>query len=236
MVSMPKSGATFLRETVLARSRLKHVLLYDAGGRREMELSLQKLRKFNHHNYFSGAHIACSEFTERMIAVFNLRPIIVYRDLFDIVCSLRDHIRNERHEFSMAFLDETHLSFDNDQLDLLIADLIMPWYLKFYASWRSYPGPALWLSYDEITRDTRETLGKIQAFTGATIDIDMDIPLKQSLKTTRLNKGISGRGRSLRPEVKEKLKDFVCYYPHLDLAPIGLGRPPVWQRQSAAAE
>lgn len=236
VASMPKSGSTFLRETVLAYTGLKHVWLNEGGGRREMELSFERLRKYNRRNYFSGAHIGCSEFTERMIGAFNLKPIIVYRDLFDIICSLRDHLRNERYEFSMGFLDETHLSFDDDQLDLLIADLFMPWYVKFYASWRSYRGPALWLSYDEITRDTRETLRKIQTFTGVKIDLDKDIQLKQSLKTTRLNKGVSGRGSSLRPEVRDKLKDYVQYYPHIDLAPIGLGRPAARVGQSAAAE
>lgn len=218
VASMPKAAGTFLLQSMTKRSKLPLVTLLPAFDRREMELSGTKAVLNYPRSYVTGSHLCYSKGTERLIRYHRLKPIILYRNLFDCAMSLRDHIRKESFVFSMAYFDETFQQMDDAELELAISELVMPWYVKFYLTWQESNQTALWLSYEEVTQQTVTTFGKIEEFTGVNFGNTADI----NLQNVRYNVGRSGRGDEMCSKAKDAIFRLGRHYSNHDLAAIGL--------------
>lgn len=211
---MPKSGSSFLSNAIASYQGFRHGILVPDYGVREQELSEFYLKKLHDKPYVAQLHLRNSEYTQKMIRWYKLTPVILVRDLLDSVASVRDHIRKLSHFGSLITLTERHRDIDDDELDSLIVQFAMPWYISFYAGWKA-DKDAMFLNYTDVTKNTAETLEKIFSRAGAEttpelINAAID---KVNQRNNRLNKGVAGRGRVIKPETRQKLLDMVAHYP-----------------------
>jgi hypothetical protein len=92
---MPKSGSTLLTDLIGQLPGFHQAALIPIAGRREQELDEVCLQKADGLDYIAQVHVRHSDWTEDMCADYGLTPIVLVRNLFDVVVSLRDHVRNE---------------------------------------------------------------------------------------------------------------------------------------------
>lgn len=213
---MMKSGSTFLANILSEHENMRRVRLVPAWGVREQELSEQRLLRYNHNNYTAQHHIKNSEWTQTLIKRYNLKTIVQIRNLFDIVISLRDHIRNETHSIPVVHFTEEYKNFSDEALENAIVNLMMPWFVNFYAGWRLSPDIKI-IRYEDMIIEPHKTAMDILEYVGikTTPENVEKAVLNAGGKNNRLNKGVSGRGSELAPEMKQRIIDMLDCYPHI---------------------
>lgn len=213
---MPKSGSSFLSNCLTAYKGFRVGILVPDYGVREQEMCELRLEKFNKHAYVAQLHVRNSEWTQKLIQRYGMTHVVLVRDLLDVVASIRDHVRKLFHFGSLITLTERHRDISDDELDSLIVQFAMPWYISFYAGWRKDP-KALFLNYEDVTADPVAAMSKIFDkakfdYTPAEIDAALE-KVNGKQERNRFNKGVKGRGQSILPETRQKLVDMMAHYP-----------------------
>lgn len=211
LACMPKSASTYLAAAIAALPGFRAVSLVPAAGRREQELSRARLARANRYAYVAQHHVCRSRWTQVVIDEFRLTPVVLVRDLFDVTISLRDHLRRESTVCPMGWFEPAHAELPDDELELMIAHTSLPWYVKFYMSWRAAPG-VLMLDYEDVTGDPAGTLALVAHHAGIAVDkAALDAAAAAAGQgETRFNVG--GRGRDLAPAAAEHIRALLGHY------------------------
>jgi len=231
---MPKSGSTFLANALSQLTGYRYAHLTYAYERSEQNLYLPKLIDSSGFGSVTHIHLRATEATLDLLKMFSVKPVILVRNIFDIVVSIRDHMFNEGYEFPTFYCDDGFKTMDvENQYDFII-EQGLPWYFNFYVSWikaiENHRVEALWLVYDEMISDWDKTLKQVADFyhiprTDGEIADALQQTIAINKKKTRLNKGISGRSRSaLTEDQRRKIARMARFYPDVDFSPIGIDR------------
>jgi len=223
LACFPKSGSSYLRELIHNLPDMEQVNLLPGYDRREQELATDELILNHSKNYVAQHHTRYSQITEILMDNFRLQPVILVRNLFDVVESIHDHFFREGIIMPFNFVPDEILKWEKSEIVNFITDMIIPWYFNFYVSWY-HRNNKLLVTYDDVTQNTGDVLQKIIDFTHISCskkDIDNSIECSSKLNT-RLNKGVSGRGEKLSDDVKNKIISMSKYYKKIDFSPIGL--------------
>jgi hypothetical protein len=212
---MPKSGSTFLSDVIAALPDISRARLVPLYGRREQELDESCILRAGRGPYVAQHHVRRSAWTEAACSKYGLRPVVLVRSLFDVVVSVRDHLRREGTESAMFYAEAAHAALNDATLEDMIARLAAPWYVNFYMSWRGATD-ALMISYEELIASPASVVGEVLAFAGAEIDdraIAKALAVVRDRRTSRFNVGVVGRGAALRPETIRSLVTLFDFYP-----------------------
>lgn len=220
----PKSGSTFLWTILSQLPEFQKVSLIPGADLRENEPCKEKLIASHHLNYMARLHVRYSLHTQELIEDFNLRPIVLVRDIYDSVVSLKDHIHDQRPFLSMSVWSvEEFRKWDTARQDEFVVDMAIPWYIGFFVSWLQCQDKTV-LTYEELSRDTMGTVKRL-------FD-ELKIPAsneeitgyldKASRADTLKNEAVIGRGSALSPKLKDRVKRFASYYPNVDFTPLGI--------------
>ncbi len=250
MVAAPmKSGSTFISEALasglgLAKISLAMLLVraYDyaayeatAAAFQVDELALISAC-FAPRGFISHQHIAASPYLARQIEVYNLKPVLISRNVFDCLVSADDFYQKElpnKSEGARYFnngmpFNWLELEFE-DRISRFL-DRYLQSYVDYYVSWlecerRSMVSPVR-LSYE------RDILGDKQALAdklGTALDLDPDergrlnssLASDQTRGKTHYNKGVSGRGSAIQGRNRERvLQAFAAYSDRIDCSDI----------------
>ncbi|RMG85935.1 MAG: hypothetical protein D6712_08630 [Chloroflexi bacterium] len=220
---MPKSGSTFLTRIISELPGFSNVALVPGYGHREQELDTLMLLYWHRKNYVAQHHVRYSETLSQQITRFGLRPIVLVRNIYDIVISIKDHLRNESVVSPMGYVFPYMTAWDDAELEIFIANMILPWYFNFYLSWLECENKLL-IRYEKLRENPVHVVSTICEFYKlglAKVDIESAIEAAKS-KNTRKNKGIAGRGLSLAPEAREHIDKMASFYKGVDFSPIGI--------------
>lgn len=224
LACFPKSGSTFTSSIIGQKDGFKKLDLTPAYGRREQELDIRYLYKYRNINFVAQHHVRCSMHLEELLQQYNVKPIILVRNIYDCLVSFADHTRNESIIWPFAVITEEHTKLADEQLYRVIADLVVPWYINFYVGWKMSSIEPLIVKYEDMIDNPENYFKKI--FDAADINITSkeltELTGKVQSENTRFNKGIEGRGRSLPPEVKKHIKRLASHYPFVDFSDIGI--------------
>lgn len=220
---MPKSASSFLAAAIAGLPGMRQVSYSEGRDFREQELDLHRLCQYATIPSVSQQHVRYSSVTEELIRDFGITPVVLTRNLFDVVASMRDHVRGPESRGPAGYLTERHLALPDHELDVVIADIMMPWYFTFYLSWLECP-EALRFTYEDVRSDPGRVLSRIAEV--AEMDCSPDCirgAVESALATApRLNKGVSGRGESIAPEARERILHLAAHYPEKDFTVLGL--------------
>ena len=212
----PKSASSFLAHAFEGIPGVIRLRASQPGYRQDMVLDPIQLGQNAFKTYVIKRHVRYNRATARCIDDFGMTPVVLTRDLADSVASMRDFIRDGNYRMPMAWFDESHMAMDDDDLELTIVDLAMPWYLNFLMGWRTCKN-AIWFDYDEVREDPVVVMERIADAAGLRVDrAAIEAGIQASTKSRpAFNKGVSGRGKSLSEKARARLRALSAHYPEL---------------------
>lgn len=224
----PKSGSTWLTEVLGFLPNFNRVHLVPMYGRREQELAFERLLLFHELNYVAQHHCRFSIATERCLSAFSVVPVILVRNIFDCVMSLKDYLDGgdrdlDRRIGPTAYVPDAYYGWSDVEKYNFIIDMIIPWYFNFFVSWQEYLG-GVWVSYEEMVGHPLDTVKRISNQLNLSFsDADVQQALERASQTyTRKNVGKVGRGRALAIDQKNRIYKFASYYVSQDFSKIGV--------------
>jgi hypothetical protein len=235
----PKSASTFLHAALVKALRLPSACLFAAtldwgsaavhgSALREQEpdeLSLIR-NGLNGRGYVAQHHTRCTPYLSRLLGIYNIRPVVTYRNLFDTIVSVDDMMMEWRskpgtidHGYFADGLPENFERLDRADRLMVLAQRHTAWLLQFYLSWRTCDRlglvKPLWISYDtDFLGDKALLASRIAQFAGIgdTETIAAALEDRSAGKSKRLNQGVAGRGRDLPDDVRDYILSVVRPY------------------------
>ena len=154
----PKSGSTFLKYALLQVTGFVEQHLAYAHGQNDTGIYLPNLLGAANNDTVSQLHLRPTNSNINLIQGFSVRPIILVRNIFDVLLSFKefhDHFYKE-----LSFYDQYESLDENQRLDLIVDDRAA-WYIGFFAGWqravRSGRIDGLWLTYEELVALSEDT-------------------------------------------------------------------------------
>lgn len=243
----PKSGSTFLTNIIAKTLNLDiqnlntfayKPTMFGINNREQelCELSLLKsvFRSSNNGGFIAQHHTKANAYLNNQIDYFNIKPIILTRNIFDSLVSNDDFIfENHRHAKENNYTNylingnevvpQNYSELSSEQrLDFLTKSYGI-WYVQFYLSWKRYlkdlNNSFCWITYEDNILNYKNLEKNISDF----LNLD-EIEIKKLNKTfynreniqTRFNKGITGRGNKISDESKKFLKDYAYSFSEFD--------------------
>ena len=195
----------------------------------EQELYLPAIRYMARTDKIVQQHCRASTPNIHLIQAFDMKPVVLVRNLFDTLVSLMDFwdgtaVRN-------SYFYGNWRDFDRDAKLETLTGHVAPWYVSFFASWKMAEGSGsldpYWVTYETMMSNKTETLMTVMTFAGLAPDAQKIDGLVSNLEanrqSTRLNKGVSGRGDdAFSADQKSRIRDLTNAFPDIDFSPIGL--------------
>ncbi len=227
---MPKSGSTLLFETMCALTGWQKAYFSYAFLQNEQELYLPALQALAATDTVTQQHCRATEPNIQILQGFEITPIVLIRNLFDIVMSLSDFY--DKGAVINTFFAGHWADLTPEEKRDNIIDHVMPWYLGFYASWRqAIEGrrlDCLVVRYEDMIEDKPATLLRVMEFLGldstpGACEAAFTAVEGDPSGTTRLNRGVAGRGEeTLTTGQKDRLRRLSDSYRKIDFSPVGL--------------
>jgi len=226
---VPKSASTFLKNLLVGLTGYRDVFMVYAAGQNEHELYLPTVRETAHLDTVTQQHCRASDANVQMMQAFDIKPVVLVRNIFDSVMSLLDFYN--KGAFQNSYYRADFKSLDEEtKIDLLI-DNVIPWYFQFVASWslveKQKSLDIFWLSYEDLIADKPSAIKNILEFYdlgAARRSIEEKVKETESReRSIRFNKGVAGRGKTgLNDRQKERIRRLSKYYPTTDFSRIGI--------------
>lgn len=224
LACMPKSGSSFLSNSIGRLPGFRKTSLVTHYGRTEQDLDARLALRKSRYGYVCQHHVRYNEKTADILTSFSIFPIVLVRDIHDCVISLRDHMRRESVDNAMAFTEAHHLDMSDEELETFIVQMAIPWYINFYVSWRQCPN-AYWVTYQELVAHPVGTIRGIADHVG--LQNIAESQIEEILKSgdsssDRMNVGRQGRGQALSNQNKETIRQYCAAYPNIDFSIVGV--------------
>ena len=220
---MPKSGSTYLTTMLSSLDGFRNVSLVPSYGRREQELDTLALMSSDEYDYSAQHHVRYSEETHNLMYRFGVKPVVLVRNIFDVVFSIRDHVRKESVVGPAGYVFPHMTNWPDEKLEEFIVDICIPWDFNFFLTWQECQNKCL-ITYEALLADPFVTIDKINKHfllnlsekeIGRAIDV-------ANGKPTRKNIGNAGRGEQLNDYCKQRIQLMANYYSGVDFSLIGI--------------
>lgn len=221
LACMPKSGSTYLSALIQNLPGFQAANLVGTYEGREQELVSEQLIGFHRGHYVAQHHVRHHSATQKFMFQFSLTPVVMVRNLYDIVFSTYDHMVRESTIGPAACVPGDMMSRPKEEVLSFIVDMIIPWYFNFYCSWQQCH-EKLVLNYDSWVRNPLDTLRRVTTYIGHDVGED---DLRRAVETAnganvRFNKGVTGRGQDLPGALKDQIARYAAYYRDQDFSGI----------------
>jgi hypothetical protein len=232
LACMPKSASTFLYNCIGDLPDMTRVQLARPQLRMEENIDFQQALRVAHKNYICQMHVRNNENTQALCREFDIKRVVLVRNLADCLVSTVDHIRNETDVLVLAHLLPGQKNLDDQALQNLLADHLLPWYVSFYLSWLEDRN-ALFVTFDDVRTAPQDTIARVLDFAGvqtAPQALEAIVTGRQKSQTkgrgsdqkiaSRFNQGVSGRGQNISDYAKKRIEELLSHYPDVDFSPI----------------
>lgn len=233
VLCFPKSGSTFLCTMLEKLTGLRMSVLTQGYQQNEQELDRALMFRMTTEEYVVHQHTRATFPNLHLLQAFDIRPVILVRNLADALISMVDYLAKGAH--ASTFFGPAYADWPREhQIDAAIARYAH-WYIEFFASWtrvqRDGALECCFIHYEDMIADKPGTLLRAARFFGldnSDTDIIQAATLSDGAQTrTLFNKGVSGRGRrDMSPAQLLELERLAHFYPDIDFRPIGLATCP----------
>jgi hypothetical protein len=234
VAAAPKSGSTFLVNTLIKSTQLTGFRLTAGYSTNEHDLYLPALCLANKTGCVSQLHMKGTFHNAALMKRFAIKPVVLVRNIYDIVVSLQHDLREKaqlsalgtgKRGYSFLWQDQSTKGLGDDRLRDMIIDLAVPWFVNFYVSWQRLceqgAVDAHWVTYEQLFSDKAGTLRQILDFLGLP-EVAID-PKLLDLEYETFRDGRSGHGVSvLSPGQQARIRQQFSYYPDIDFGKYGL--------------
>ncbi len=230
LVAIPKSSSTYSTQVlakILGLSVYQDLVTQDRCTPKD--LSLSAIVNARDRPTISQLHLTATGANLRILRNFQIPVVILLRNIFDVVTSLRDHM-NANPYFSSVLIPNNYAALgETEKLDYVI-DTAVPWMMTLYTSWVQAEArgdvAADYVFYEDMVRDPVPFFRKIAAGFGRPVgeaEVERGLALVEKSEATRFNVGKPGRGMAeLNQDQIAKIRRHAVYYPGIDFSPLGL--------------
>ena len=230
LVALPKSSSTFCTKVlaeILRGEIYKDIVVQDRFTPKDLQVA--SIVNSRDRVTVSQVHLVATGANLRILKNFRIPAVILLRNLFDIVVSLRDHMEVNEF-FSSILIPNRYVSLSpGDKVDYVI-DTAVPWMVTFYVSWvqalERGDIETEFVFYEDMIRDPVSFFQKSCQCLGvspAAADVSAAIGRVEKSPQTRFNVGKAGRGASeLTASQIARIRRHADYYPGIDFGPLGL--------------
>ncbi len=224
----PKSASTFLKSVLMEATGFPEQNLAFAHGQNETGLYPPDLVTSATLDTVTQIHLRASDSNVRLLQGFQIRPIILVRDIHDVLLSYKEF--HDRYASEISFYDQWDTLDETRRFDVMVDDRAA-WYLGFFAGWqravRSERIDGYWLTYEELMADKAGKIEDILRFHGierTPSEIVAAIGRASGDRTaTHFNKGVVGRGKShFNQRQLDQISRVASHHPDIDFSLIGL--------------
>ena len=227
VTALPKSGSTWLSEIFAHLPNQAKVGLVPGEEHRENELAFERLLAWHGRSYTAQHHVKFSSTTAAYLNIFSIKPVVLIRNFFDCVLSIKDWVdtcdESFRHGPIAYIATEEYFRWsDNEKFDFII-DMFMPWYFFFFATWQKC-SDCVWVKYEDLLENPEAMFMHLsdKLELGASKDVIESALKKAALAPTKKNLCQVGRGEMLTPVQKDRIRKYASYYPTHDFSAVGL--------------
>jgi hypothetical protein len=224
---MPKSGSTFLSNAIAALPYFNMIKLVPDWGRREQELDEECIKAALDINFAAQAHVRYSNATRNLMEKYSIRPLVLVRNIFDVVPSFIDHHRREGLHHPMAFVPDGIEDWSFEDSARFVTAMIIPWYFNFYMTWTETSAKIL-IRYEELILDPNKVLKIIRDTLGLPAsDREIKTAIDSVIDSSpRKNVITPGRGKTLPAECIARIREMASFYHGMDFSDIGINKSP----------
>jgi Sulfotransferase domain len=229
---MPKSGSTFVVSSLRRLQAYSFRLSYlhtpymnpDFVGALSCEHEIDELAllqlELSRSNWLAQMHTKWTPYTERMFSSHNIKPIVIFRNIFDCIVSMDDMIMAKQVSgFSMIRIPKHYGSMDKgDRLSFLCLH-VGPWYVDFVVSWSRTSSPTMIMRFEEDIKGFDETVAQqirdflqLKSVSLAEVMEAFELSDEEREEDGLLNQGICGRGDAIPNEAKEQIRKLAEVY------------------------
>lgn len=222
----PKSGSTYLMKLLAAILNYDIRIFIAAFDRTEQDINEKAILEAKKINTVTHQHTRCTANNIRLLKKHGIKPLILTRNLFDSVISMRNHMLAEPQNtwWPMGYVDESFYNLTPERQCDFVIDLMLPWYINFYVSWFEYQRSAqeniFWLTYEELMRDKVVTINKILDYYSIRLTIDEKILLASESKIKGETRKTVIPDNNFKISLNEnqilRIKSLVSYYPQVN--------------------
>lgn len=230
LVALPKSSSTY---STRALSRIldadihKDIVTQDRFTPKD--LYIPGIVGVRDRMTISQVHLVASGANLRILQSFRMPVAILLRNLFDVVISLRDHMKGNPYFSSILIPNAYDTLPEQDKLDFII-DTAVPWMVTFYVSWAQAIArgdiDTEFVFYEDMLAEPVPFFRKICARFGRQVseaEVNKALARVEKSAATRFNIGKPGRGASeLTAAQIARIRRHADYYPGIDFSPLGL--------------
>lgn len=223
---MPKSGSTLFQKIMIeATGFFPHKLC--ANFRQEQNILEAKLLDGLGFSSVSCHHTRAFASNVDLLSGFDIRPIVLTRNVFDAIVSFRDHVVADFQETAIFNRPPHFADLDPEgQYDTII-DLVGPWYLGFVSEWQSAAIEKIFVDYDDLIESPISVTATCLQFLDLTVSpprLEAAVVDALAAGETRLNVGRKGRGDSaLSEDQKTRIRRLASTaFPGTDFSRVGL--------------
>lgn len=229
----PKSAGTFFRSAIISAVDGQLVRVVHALGGRDATPYLPTLLEYyaggvTEKTLVTHVHMLGLPANIHMLSAFRIRPIIIKRNIPDMLASYWDMLDSDADAFLSGLncsIPEGFRSWPNSAKADFMVDMLGPWYVKYYAGWlgraQADPESVCVIDYTDLKDDPVAVLQRCMKFVGlprsreaceAAVVFAWD-----RRRSLRFNKGVEGRGLTyLRSVHFNRLSRMMGYYPVLE--------------------
>lgn len=150
-----------------------------------------------------------------LLKCFDVRPIVLIRNLADVIVSTRDDCLKD-HQSALdpkllpgVYIPGVFVDMSEEQRQLFLVQNLGPWLLSFYVGWkRQTDVPCLWVRYEEHFADQVKSLRRMLVWLEMK-GSDEELRKVSEMKAFNFNRGISGRGRDLCPVSRAAMESLI---------------------------
>ena len=231
LIAVPHNSGTTYLANLLAhyiRPDVKYFHAADGFDGCDHVLSRYKLNHIKKRNFSFVAplHTRASPSLVGMTKEYGINSIVMTRNLFDCIISLKERILRYDHKTdassSLVFSHTLpiHKTMSDIEIEKYIIKFAIPWYISFYASWKSANIASTFVTYEDLVANPHDTLSNIlKSINIEPIPHAIQFAIDESRKSdTRLNVGKIGRGKELSIAYRSEIADLIGMYPGIDFS------------------
>lgn len=235
VAAIPKSGSTFLANTLQRITGYHYFRLSSGYGTNEHDLYLPALCMINPYGCVSQLHMKGTFHNAAHMKTFGIRPVILVRQIDDVVVSLVKDLQSKeslpgygigQNGYSFIWQDECTRQMTDTQLTDMVIDLAVPWFVNFYVSWyrlcEQGVVDALWVSYESLMADKAGTVDAILQFVGYAHDGAFEESILQ-VKYPTYRDSRPGRGAEVLSDTqRQRIREHFSHYRDVDFSKYGI--------------
>lgn len=171
IAAMPKAAGTYISKILCRNLNYQYIHVGDRTGVCEFDIYLPNfLDKFIYtRDAIVHQHTPATKGNIEYLNAFNVKPVILLRNLFEVVYSMHRHLLKYKNVWPFFSYPCDFFNFNHErQLDFII-DFIMPWVIGFQHAWLEAVNTkkimGLVISYNEFVENPEQTLNSILVWT-----------------------------------------------------------------------